>query len=224
MITSSRPRPKVVTGEKVFLSHVFAEDASLLAQWFADLEFTTLLGQQGRSFTLEQEQQWITESTAAKDSERSFAIVLCANEQLIGTCNLRSIDLLHGTAELGIAIGDKTAWGRGTVVKLFAYSSRMGFATSTCTASGYGCMVSTNVPVALTWQPAFARQAGCAGQRCLAASATTVFSWKSPATMFAEVRHVERANPLIDGIPGQFAPDPRSSGSTEGAGKCSITQ
>ncbi|WP_322822177.1 GNAT family protein [Chloroflexus sp.] len=128
MITSLRPRPKVMTGEKVFLSHVFAEDAPLLAQWFADLEFTTLLGQQGRSFTLEQEQQWITESTTAKDSERSFAIVLCANEQLIGTCNLRSIDLLHGTAELGIAIGDKTVWGQGygreAVRLLVAYGFR----------------------------------------------------------------------------------------------------
>lgn len=54
--------------------------------------------------------------------------MLCANEQLIGTCNLRSIDLLHGTAELGIAIGDKTAWGQGygreAVRLLVAYGFR----------------------------------------------------------------------------------------------------
>jgi hypothetical protein len=47
----------VLAGTKVFLSHIVAEDAALLAHWFADLELTALLGQQGRSFTLAQEQQ-----------------------------------------------------------------------------------------------------------------------------------------------------------------------
>lgn len=109
----SRPRPIVIAGERVFLSHVFAEDAPLLAQWFADLELTALLGQQGRSFTLEQEQQWIRANTAAQDDRCTFAIVLRDGERLIGTCSLFDINLLHGIAELGIAIGDKTAWGQG---------------------------------------------------------------------------------------------------------------
>ena len=107
------PRPVVLAGEKVFLSHIFAEDAALLAQWFADLELTALLGQQGRSFTLEQEQQWIATRANTVEHERTFAVVLRDSERLIGTCGLHNINLLHGTAELGIAIGDKTVWGKG---------------------------------------------------------------------------------------------------------------
>ncbi len=110
---SERSRPVIMAGEKVFLSHVLAEDAPLLAQWFADLEFTALLGQQGRSSTLEQEQQWIRENATARDDQRTFAIMLRDGERLIGTCSLFDINLLHGIAELGIAIGDKTAWGQG---------------------------------------------------------------------------------------------------------------
>ncbi len=113
MSYSFHSRPVVLAGEKVFLSHVFADDAALLAHWFADLELTALLGQQGRSFTLEQEQQWIAARANVVEHERTFAIVLRDAERLIGTCSLHNINLLHGTAELGIAIGDKTVWGKG---------------------------------------------------------------------------------------------------------------
>jgi len=102
-----------MAGERVFLSHVFAEDAPLLAQWFADLELTALLGLQGRSFTLEQEQQWIAANNADRDDQRAFAIVLRDGEQLIGTCSLFHINLLHGIAGPGIAIGNEAMWGCG---------------------------------------------------------------------------------------------------------------
>jgi len=113
MNSSLPPRPVVLAGTKVFLSHIVAEDAALLAQWFADLELTALLGQQGRSFTLAQEQQWIAARANTVEHERTFAVVLRDSERLIGTCGLHNINLLHGTAELGIAIGDKTVWGKG---------------------------------------------------------------------------------------------------------------
>ncbi len=113
MPLSSRARPPVVVGQHVFLSHVFPEDAALLAEWFSDLDVTALLGQQGRSFTLEQEQQWIASHVAHREDERSFAIVLQDGQRLIGTCSLFDINLLHGHAQLGIAIGDRSVWGRG---------------------------------------------------------------------------------------------------------------
>ncbi|GIV88533.1 MAG: N-acetyltransferase [Chloroflexus sp.] len=113
MNAQPQTRPVVVAGERVFLSHIFADDAPLLAQWFADLEFTALLGQQGYSYTLEQERQWINANAIAKDDRRTFAIILRDGERLIGTCSLFGINLLHGVAELGIAIGDKTVWGQG---------------------------------------------------------------------------------------------------------------
>jgi len=104
-------RPEVVPGERIFLSQVRKEDVPLFARWFADLELNAYLGNLGMSFTPEQEQQWY--DGLAASNEKLFAIVAREGRRLVGTVTLRNIDHRHGIAELGIAIGDKEAWGRG---------------------------------------------------------------------------------------------------------------
>jgi RimJ/RimL family protein N-acetyltransferase len=42
-----------------------------------------------------------------------FAIRLRGASRLVGSCQLHSIDPLHGTAELQIRIGERDVWGRG---------------------------------------------------------------------------------------------------------------
>ena len=105
-------RPEVVPGERIFLSHVLREDLPLYAQWFSDLELTTYTGAVGRSFTLEQEQEWY-ERTAKDSSNYTFAIVVRERRQPIGIVSLMNIRQRRRVAELGIAIGDKSAWGQG---------------------------------------------------------------------------------------------------------------
>ncbi|GAB4210534.1 MAG: GNAT family protein [Roseiflexaceae bacterium] len=105
-------RPEVVPGERIFLSQVQREDLPLLARWFSDLEITAYLGSTGRSFTLEDEQNWFERARRAED-EKQFGIVLREGRRLIGTCGLMRIDHQRGAAELGICIGDKACWGQG---------------------------------------------------------------------------------------------------------------
>lgn len=111
----------MLAGTKVFLSHIVAEDAALLAHWFADLELTALLGQQGRSFTLAQEQQWIAARANTVEHERTFAVVLRDSERLIGTCSLHNINLFFYTVPLSWALlsAIKPCGGRATAVKQY---------------------------------------------------------------------------------------------------------
>jgi RimJ/RimL family protein N-acetyltransferase len=104
-------RPEIVPGAQVFLSHVRQSDVPLFARWFADLELTAYIGLLGVAFTPAQEQQWY--DGLADSKEKIFAIIVREGQHLIGSITLHNIDQHHGIAELGIAIGDKTAWGQG---------------------------------------------------------------------------------------------------------------
>ncbi|NOK62583.1 MAG: Protein N-acetyltransferase, RimJ/RimL family [Chloroflexi bacterium AL-W] len=105
-------RPEVIPGQQVFLSHIRREDIPLFARWFSDLEFTTYTGAIGMSSTLEQEEEWFASIT--KDPTiKYFGIVVCEGQQLIGNISLKQINYRHGTAEIGIGIGEKSTWGKG---------------------------------------------------------------------------------------------------------------
>jgi RimJ/RimL family protein N-acetyltransferase len=101
-----------VPGERIFLSQVCREDLPLFARWFSDLELTAYLGVTGMSFMPEHEQEWY--DGVVKDRiNKTFAIVVRDGQRVIGNISLQSTDLRRGAAELGIAIGDKSAWGQG---------------------------------------------------------------------------------------------------------------
>ena len=105
-------RPEIVPGERIFLSHPTRADLPTFARWFADLELTLYLGRAGHSYTYEDEVSWY-ESRTKDSSMRSFAIVVRETNQIIGNMTLMHIDSVNGRAELGIAIGEKSAWGKG---------------------------------------------------------------------------------------------------------------
>jgi RimJ/RimL family protein N-acetyltransferase len=104
-------RSEVIPGERIYLSHVLREDVPLYARWFADLELTTYTGAAGQSFTIEQEQRWFDGLAASND--KLFAVIVRDTNRPIGNVALKAPNYRHGTAELGIAIGDKSAWGQG---------------------------------------------------------------------------------------------------------------
>ena len=105
-------RPEIVPGQRIFLSHPRREDVPLYARWFADLELTTYIGAQGMSFMPEHEQEWYDGLVRDKD-RKMFAIVVREGQRMIGNVDFHAVDYRRGVTELGIAIGDKSAWGQG---------------------------------------------------------------------------------------------------------------
>ena len=105
-------RPEIVPGQRIFLSHPRREDVPLYARWFADLELTTYIGAQGMSFMPEHEQEWYDGLVRDKD-RKMFAIVVREGQHMIGNVDFHAVDYRRGVTELGIAIGDKSAWGQG---------------------------------------------------------------------------------------------------------------
>ena len=110
--TTAPWRPEVIPGERIFLSQVSREDVPLYARWFSDLEMTAYTGALGTSFLPEHEQEWF-DNLVKRHTDRTFSIVVREGQRMIGNVGLMSVNHQHGTAELGIAIGDKSAWGRG---------------------------------------------------------------------------------------------------------------
>lgn len=110
--TSEAPRPEVVPGERIYLSHVRRSDLPAFAAWFADLEVTTYIGALGMSFMPEHEERWYN-SVVEGNNLKTFVIVVRETNKVIGSVSLQDINVRNGVAELGIAIGEKNAWGKG---------------------------------------------------------------------------------------------------------------
>jgi len=100
----------ILQGEKVRLRPVEERDLPQFVRWLADPELTRWLAAIGSPPTLEEEYEWWHDKRSDPDS------VLWAIEtldgRLVGTTELR-LALRAERAELGIAIHDKTWWGKG---------------------------------------------------------------------------------------------------------------
>lgn len=106
------PRPVVVPGDRIYLGPVQRSDLPTFATWFADLELTAYIGGLGMSVMPEHEEQWYSSVVEGRNL-KTFAIVIRETNQVIGSVSLQDINTRNGVAELGIAIGDKSVWGKG---------------------------------------------------------------------------------------------------------------
>lgn len=86
-----------------------AEHTDAVLRWRRDPE---ILGQlcSERAPTREEHERWLK---GLGDSRREFVIVDTESGALLGTAGLSDISVQHGCAELGILVGEKSAWGRG---------------------------------------------------------------------------------------------------------------
>ena len=111
-MTEATTRQEILTGERIFFSQPQSEDVPTLARWFADLEMTLYLGRAGHSYTMADERGWL-ESYNKEPGVKHFAVIVREIDAYIGNVSLMHIDTQNGRAELGIAIGEKSAWGKG---------------------------------------------------------------------------------------------------------------
>lgn len=99
-----------LVGEKVFLSPLNKEDVEKFTEWISDLEASLYLGSAEQVVSLQNEEEMLQEMM---QEGYNFAIVEKALDELMGSCGLMNVNTIHGTAELGIFIGNKNHWGKG---------------------------------------------------------------------------------------------------------------
>ena len=98
-------------GERIYLRAPQHSDAALLANYFNDAAVNQWLHAH-RPLSPEMEAARLEEMTKSQD-DVLFAIVRRETNDLLGLTGLHELNFRHRTAELGILIGDKTAWGQG---------------------------------------------------------------------------------------------------------------
>jgi RimJ/RimL family protein N-acetyltransferase len=101
----------VLTGTRISLGPVQADDLPLLHRWINDRELVVLSAPYRPVHFSDHEAWW---SSVSRDrSVELFAIRLLGDHRLVGTCQLLAIDHRHRSAELQIRIGEEGARGRG---------------------------------------------------------------------------------------------------------------
>ncbi|HLI26512.1 MAG TPA: GNAT family N-acetyltransferase [Chloroflexota bacterium] len=111
MAESTAPLLNIV-GTQVALGPLRRDLLPLYTRWLNDFAVTRTLAVGMAPQTLEAEARWY-ESVAQQPDAVHFTIYEQATQRPIGLGSLQHIDYRHGTAELGLLIGERACWGRG---------------------------------------------------------------------------------------------------------------
>jgi RimJ/RimL family protein N-acetyltransferase len=99
-------------GKKCYLSPCSLEDAEKWTEWDNDLEVTIPMGEEAYTpYSADKTKEII--SNVIKKQDHVFSIVELKTDKPVGRCMLFAMDQVDRRAMLGIAIGDKTCWGKG---------------------------------------------------------------------------------------------------------------
>jgi RimJ/RimL family protein N-acetyltransferase len=99
-----------LVADRTYLRPLEREDAPRLVPWFNDAEVIrwTL---RYRPMSLADEEQFI-ERLRGSEHDVLFGIAARGSDALIGVTGLHAIDARNRSATMGIAIGDRSAWGQ----------------------------------------------------------------------------------------------------------------
>jgi diamine N-acetyltransferase len=107
----------IVVGEKVALGPLRRDLAASYARWMNQLEVRRGLVHMGIAAP-ETQEKWVDENIekSAKREPQTveFTVYDCTDSTAVGTAGLLQIAHAHGTAEFGIAIGERRGRGLGT--------------------------------------------------------------------------------------------------------------
>lgn len=116
----------MIRGSRVHLRAIERADLPAFHRWFNDPDVTRFLGIPFPALSFEDEERFF-ENLRGNSSRRAYAIVVAEGDRLIGNCELRGLRVGGYDAELGIAIGEKTAWGMGYGSEAVELLLRVGF-------------------------------------------------------------------------------------------------
>jgi RimJ/RimL family protein N-acetyltransferase len=103
----------MIRGESVYLRASERGDLENYTRWLNDARVARYLSMD-TPFSATQEEAWFDRMTASQGRDNyHFAICLRESGEAIGTIGLHGVDTKHGTAVMGIAIGDPDYWSRG---------------------------------------------------------------------------------------------------------------
>jgi RimJ/RimL family protein N-acetyltransferase len=106
-------RRPIIRGELVYLRPSERADLPTFVRWFTDADVLRNLAMRA-PMSLAAEEQWFERMVQAQGTTiHHFVICLLADGRAIGTAGLHDVDQQNGTAEFGIAIGEKGEWGKG---------------------------------------------------------------------------------------------------------------
>jgi RimJ/RimL family protein N-acetyltransferase len=112
MMSLPERRP-IIRGERVYLRAPERSDIPTFVRWFNDADVLRNLAMRA-PMSEAAEERWFDEMLPREGiSVMHLVICLNADDRAIGTVGLDTIDQANGTAEFGIAIGEKDEWGKG---------------------------------------------------------------------------------------------------------------
>ena len=112
-MSSLAERRPIIRGEHVYLRPSERDDLPLFVRWFNDVEVLRNLAMRA-PMSEAAEAAWFDRMLAAQGvTDYHFVICLIEDSRPIGTTGLHGIDFQNGTAEFGIAIGEKAEWSKG---------------------------------------------------------------------------------------------------------------
>lgn len=112
-MTTRPARPiRGLRGTLVYLRPLEPDDAPVVHRWYEDTRIATLMGDLPRSLARRRQRY---EADIADQGSESFLFLICRLEDdlPVGRTDLFQIDRQHGSAALGITIGDPPMWGKG---------------------------------------------------------------------------------------------------------------
>ena len=99
-----------ITGDRLYLSPVSADDAETYVKWMNDKAVTDYFHQHSRVVASKNELKWLFEP--GSDIQR-YAMVLLDGDVMIGCISLQNIDHLDRNAFIGIFIGEEEHRSKG---------------------------------------------------------------------------------------------------------------
>ncbi len=101
-----------IIGKKTILRKLEEKDLDKTLAWLRDSCVNKFLSQDFKNLTKEHEIQWFG---SIQNSRKDIAFAIDTKDKYvhIGNCDLRKINLIKRSCELGIVIGEKKYWNKG---------------------------------------------------------------------------------------------------------------
>lgn len=117
----------LIEGEHVALRLLTTEDATeTYLGWMRNPEVTQYLESRFGEHSLESLREFIASNSGRADT-LFVAIVDRASGRHVGNVKVGPLSKFHGTADLGLMIGDKSVWGRGYGSEAIALATKLAF-------------------------------------------------------------------------------------------------